>query len=353
VRGLKVVLIALVALTAGVPHTRAQGVPWLSERSLPISLFERYLESLRQQAGIPGLSVAIVQNGQLVWDAGFGFEDVGNLVRARTDTPYPILDLSQTLASTVLLYRCHELRHLELLGDRVKRWNPQFSEERTTVAQLLAHTAPDVGFRYDTGRYANVTTVIEQCASIRYPPMLSNDILDRLGMWDTVPGHDLGDSAAANRRLFSVSALERYGAVLRRVAPGYKLDSNRRPSRADYSPPSLTASTGIVSTVRDLARFDAGLDTLLTSSTRDRAWESGATPTGLGWFVYRHNGERVIWSFGMARDAYSALYIKLPARGVTVVMFANSDGLAAPYTLSDGNLSASPFAQVFLQLFAS
>jgi hypothetical protein len=55
----------------------------------------------------------------------------------------------------------------------------------------------------------------------------------------------------------------------------------------------------------------------------------------------------------MARDAYSALYIKLPARGVTVVLLANSDGLAAPYTLTDGNLNASPFAQVFLQLFAS
>jgi len=338
---------------AVVPHARAQGVPWLSERSLPISLFERYLESLRQQAGIPGLSVAIVQNGQIVWDAGLGFQDVEGLVRATPDTVYPILDLSQTLASTALLYRCHELRHLELLGDRVKRWNPQFSEDATTVAELLAHTAPNAGFRYDTGRYANVTTVIEQCASIRYAPLLSNDVLEQLGMRDTVPGHDLADSSAPNRRLFSVSALERYSAVLRRVAPGYKLDGNRRPSRAAYSPASLTASSGVVSTVRDLARYDAGLDTVLTSSTRERAWQSGSTPTGLGWFVYRHNGERVIWSFGLARDAYSALYIKLPARGVTLILLGNSDGLAAPYTLSDGNLAASPFAQVFLQLFAS
>lgn len=182
---------------------------------------------------------------------------------------------------------------------------------------------------------------------------MAREVLDQLAMRDSVPGHDLGDGSATNRRLFSVSVLERYGTVLRRVAPSYKVDGNRRASRSDYAAASLSASTGVVSTVRDLARFDAGLDGLLASTTRERAWQNGSTPMGLGWFVYRHNGERVVWSFGLARDAYSALYIKLPTRGVTLILLANSDGLAAPYTLADGNLSASPFAQVFLQLFAS
>lgn len=350
-RTLKVLAVALVALVAVVPRTGAQGVPRLSERSLPISLFERYLESLRQRAGIPGLSAAIVQNGQRAWDAGFGYQDVQNLVRATADTPYPILDLSQTLASTVLLQQCVELRALNL-ADRVRRWNPQFTEDATTLAQLLSHAGPN-GFHYDTSRYAQLHTVIDQCSSQRYGPLMAREVLDQLAMRDSVPGHDLGDGSATNRRLFSVSVLERYGTVLRRVAPSYKVDGNRRASRSDYAAASLSASTGVVSTVRDLARFDAGLDGLLASTTRERAWQNGSTPMGLGWFVYRHNGERVVWSFGLARDAYSALYIKLPTRGVTLILLANSDGLAAPYTLADGNLSASPFAQVFLQLFAS
>jgi CubicO group peptidase (beta-lactamase class C family) len=350
---LKALSVALLALTVGVPYTRAQGVPPLSDRSLPISLFERYLESLRQQAGIPGMSAVIVQNGQRVWDAGFGYEDVETLIRAKPDTVYPLLDLSQTVASTTLLQQCFETRYNLELSDKVRRWNPQFSEESTTVGQLLSHAGADGGFRYDPSRYAQLHTVIDQCASQRYGPLMAREILDSVGMIDSVPGHDLGDSSAVQRRLFSVSALERYGAVLRRVAPPYKLDSNRRPSRSDYSRPSLSASTGIVSTVRDLAKFDAALDLLIRSSTRERAWQNGTLPTGLGWFVYRHNGERVIWSFGLARDAYSALYIKLPERNVTAILLANSDGLAAPYTLADGNLTASPFAQVFIQLFAS
>lgn len=350
-RLLRSLLVVLMALVAVVPQTRAQSLPWLSERSLPISLFERYLENLRQQAGIPGLSGAIVQNGQRVWETGIGFQDVEGLVRATPDTPYPILDLSQTFASTSLLQQCLELRSLQL-GDRVRRWSAQFPEDTTTVAQLLGHSDSG-GYHYDASRYAELNTVIDQCASQRYGPMMAREILDRLGMTDSVPGHDLGDTSAPNRRLFSVSVLDRYRSVLRRVAAPYRIDSNRRASRADYPRPSLSASTGIVSTVRDLGRFDAGFDVLLASATRERAWRQGSTPMGLGWFVSHHNGERIVWHFGLARDAYSALYIKVPDRGLTLILLANSDGLAAPYTLSDGNLAPSAFAQAFLQLFVS
>jgi CubicO group peptidase (beta-lactamase class C family) len=349
VQALKTLPAALVALAVLAPHTRAQGL--LFERSLPISLFERYLEVLRQQAGIPGLSAAIVQSGRIAWDRGFGYREVEGLVSATADTAYPILDLSQTLAATVLLQQCLELRYLELT-DRVRRWHPQFPEETTTVAQLLSHTGSDSSFRYDTSRYANLTTVSEQCTSTRYPVLLTREVLDRLGMNDSVPGHDLADGSA-NRRLFSSSTLDRYGAVLERVAPPYKVDGNRRASRSDYSRPSLSASTGIVSTVRDLARFDAGLDVLLAASTRERAWQVGSTPMGLGWFVQQYNGERIVWHFGMARDAYSALYIKVPGRELTLLLLANSDGLAEPYNLPDGNVTSSLFARAFLQLFVS
>jgi hypothetical protein len=107
--------------------------------------------------------------------------------------------------------------------------------------------------------------------------------------------------------------------------------------------------------VRDLAAFDAALDDglLLTPSTRSRAWQSsGSTPTGLGWFVSLHNGERVVWHFGVARDAYSSLIVKVPDRSLTLILLANSDGLAGPsYNLADGNLSSNLFASLFLKLF--
>src|SRR5687767_15847916 len=66
-------------------HLRAQDQRHALLAAPPI---EHYLEALRQQAGIPGLSAAVVQDGELVWERGFGFEDVEARVRATPDTPY-------------------------------------------------------------------------------------------------------------------------------------------------------------------------------------------------------------------------------------------------------------------------
>jgi CubicO group peptidase (beta-lactamase class C family) len=346
VRRLRFPAAALLALVVCVQGSYAQG-PSLS--SLPISLFERYLDGLRQQAGIPGLSGALVQGGKVVWERGFGVRQVDGLQPALADTPYPLLDLSQTISSTLLLQQCVEYRYLEV-SDRVRRWVSRYPEGETTVGNLLAHTRPGGAFQYDPGRYAVLTEVIEQCTSDRYSPLLAEEILDRLGMSDTVPGQD----APQNPTFFTAAAVTRYVNVLQRVASPHRVDSRGRAARSDYSGNPLTASSGIISTVRDVARFDVALDSgvLVSPPVRNQAWESGSSgPAGWGWFVQNVNGERVIWHFGSARDAYSALYIKVPGRNLSLVLLANSDGLAAPYNLSNGDIRTSLFAQLFFQLF--
>jgi hypothetical protein len=50
-------------------------------------------------------------------------------------------------------------------------------------------------------------------------------------------------------------------------------------------------------------------------------------------------------------DAYSSLMMTLPQRGVTLILLANSDGLVRPFGLAGGDISASPFARLFLRLF--
>jgi CubicO group peptidase (beta-lactamase class C family) len=198
-----------------------------------------------------------------------------------------------------------------------------------------------------------MTSVIEDCGDDDFPRLVADRVFNRFGMSTSVPGHDLGDNSPA-RQLFSSGDYARYASILRNVATGYKVDGSRRPSKADYSKPSLSAATGLVSTVRDLARFDTALDAgaLIDADTRTMAWQTpGSGPAGLGWFIQSHNGERIVWHYGVARDAYSALYIKVPGRRLTLVLLANSDGLAAPYTLSNGDLSPSLFAQLFLKLF--
>jgi CubicO group peptidase (beta-lactamase class C family) len=347
VRTIKILLVALAALSAAGPAAQAQG-------SLPISLFERYVEALRVQSGIPGLSAAIVQSGRVVWDAGFGYQNVEALERATADTPYPVMDLTQTLSSTAVLQECKDQRYLELT-DRVYRWNPEFEDNSTTIAQLLSHSSPSGQFKYDPDRFAGLTGVADQCSSSRYVRLLTEEIFNPLRMTRSVPGADIVDPSSPHRRWISASTLDQYAAILRQLAVPYKVDSRGRPVRSTPPSGALSAATGVVSTVRDLAAFDAALDDglLLTPTTRSQAWHSsGSTPTGLGWFVSRHNGERIVWHFGVARDAYSSLIVKVPDRRLTLILLANSDGLAGPpYNLADGNLSSNLFASIFLKLF--
>ncbi|MGE3473054.1 MAG: serine hydrolase, partial [Vicinamibacterales bacterium] len=63
-------------------------------QGLPFTLFERYLDSLRQETGVPGLSAAIVQDGREVWEVGLGKQDIENNIFARPDTPYLIGQLT-------------------------------------------------------------------------------------------------------------------------------------------------------------------------------------------------------------------------------------------------------------------
>jgi hypothetical protein len=72
---------------------------------------------------------------------------------------------------------------------------------------------------------------------------------------------------------------------------------------------------------------------------------------GLGWFSQVHNGERVVWQYSLLPEGYSSLYLRLPSRRVSVILLANTDGLAADIPLSEGDVRVSPFARLFLQLF--
>ena len=75
-------------------------------------------------------------------------------------------------------------------------------------------------------------------------------------------------------------------------------------------------------------------------------------PTGLGWFVQKYNGQTIVWQFGQTTNAYSSLMLKIPAKRLTLILLANSDGLSSYFDLASGDVTKSLFAVLFLRLFA-
>jgi CubicO group peptidase (beta-lactamase class C family) len=345
VRPIRVLVIALL-VAAGFAQQAAS-------QSLTLLVFERYLDSLREQAAIPGMSAALVQHGVVVWERGFGRQDVGANVFASPTTPYPIAGLSQVLGSTLLLEKCVDQSYLST-ADPVNAWNPAFPEPQTSVRDLLTHTAPVVGgFRLDLSRFSALTPIVERCADVPYySRVLATEILDRFAMIDAVPSQTQGTPSPIDLQWFDNPTLVRYAATLARVAVPYRVDRSGKPSRSDFLAQPTDAATGVVATVRDLAKFDAALSHgfILSPEALRAAWSSAqGMPTGLGWFVQNYNGELVVWQYGVIKDAYSSLIVKLPNRDATLILLANSDRLNSPFTLENGDVTVSLFAQLFLK----
>ncbi len=300
--------------------------------------FEQRLESLRQFYNLPGLSAVIVSNQRIIWEKGFGFQDIENRIPATPDTPYHIASLTKTFAS-MLVMKCVEQSGLNL-NDPINRYTAQITQPGVSVRHVFTHTSesvpPGEQYNYNGNRYVALTRVVDICASQSFRVVLARTILDPLEMWDSVPGRDLGNPSSSLAALFTPGELARYGSVVPRTAKPYQLNNRGQLVLSAYPETVISSSSGLVSTARDLARYDAAIDRhlLLQSQTQETAWSNHrnsrglALPHGLGWFVQNYFGERLVWHFGNWPAAFSSLILKVPGRSLTLILLANSGGLS-------------------------
>jgi CubicO group peptidase (beta-lactamase class C family) len=258
--------------------------------------------------------------------------------------------------------RCAEERRLDL-DARIGSMRGDAPEPDATVRQLLTHTygPPELlTYAYRPERLAPLWPILRSCTVDSYRESFAS-LLARLGMFDSVPGPNIVAVVPPAEGVPEPGDVERYVALLQRRATPYAVDDRGRATQSAYPPSaaSLTAYSGLVTTVRDLAKFDLALrqGVLVTPETLAQAWSAPAQaggqtlPHGIGWFVQNYNGENVVWQFGLAENASSSLTITLPSRGLTLIMMANSDGLVRLYSPASGDVSLSPFARLFLNLF--
>jgi len=106
------------------------------DREQRIAVFTRYLESLRIQAGVPGLSAAIASNGRIIWEGGFGFADLEAKVAAAPHTPYPVASITKTATSTLLM-QCVEEGRVNLDAP-IRTYQTTVPDANATVRHVLA-----------------------------------------------------------------------------------------------------------------------------------------------------------------------------------------------------------------------
>lgn len=333
-------------------------VPAHAQDSL-FRVFANYVESLRAQTGIPGVAAAIVGSRKILWESPFGQRNIEQSKDTRTDTPFQLDGLTQVVTASLVL-RCVEDGHLSL-DDQIGKFAPDSPEPNATIGQLLTHisgTGENQSFSYKPARLDPLAFALSECSKVSSREMFSG-LLDRLAMIDSVPGPDVVGLVPPYEGVTDSSIL-RYSAVLDRLAMPYSVDARGRATPSHYVETTIKPSGGLISTVDDLAEFDMALKggILLNPDTLAAAWrapvgkQGQALPHGFGWFVQTYNGKPVVWQFGVGENASSSLMVTLPSQGLTLILLANSDGLAKPFALGTGDVTASPFARVFLATFA-
>jgi CubicO group peptidase (beta-lactamase class C family) len=335
-----------------------QAVPVLPpSRDQTLAVLGAYLDSLRQQARIPGLAAAIVDESGVLWTQTFGDQDLAADVPTRADTPFHLDALAQIATATMVL-QCADQGRVTLDGF-IRAVSPKGPYGNFTIAQVLTHTSgsPDnLVFSYDVARLDALRYVVQTCKATTFRWALAEQ-LARVAMMESVPGPDAASPELPTLERASPEQADRYRRVLTRLATPYATDSGVV-VRSQYPNVTLGAASGLISTVLDFAKFDLALrqGLLLRPTTLASAWRAPLNasgqplPHGMGWFVQTYRNEPVVWQVGVSPNASSSLVITLPSRNVTFVLAANSDGLAQPAALTAGNVTVSPFGRVFLGL---
>ncbi len=312
----------------------------------------------------PGVSAAVVQDGEAVWSAGFGMADLENSVPATPQTLYRLASISKSITATAAM-ELWEQGKLDLDAP-VQKYCPAFPRKPwpVTTRELLGHLAgiryyhvpetpywesesdPEVGntrhfengieaglkffagdplvakpgthFNYSTQGYTLVGCAIEGASGEKYADYVREHVLIPAGMLQTRPDDQLA-IIPLRTRFYSK---DKSGAL----ANAELLDSS-------YKLPG----GGWLSSARDMARFEVAIltDRLIKRSTRDIMWTPqlssdglGRLVYGLGWQAGTIQGVRDVGHGGMQQGA-STMMLLAPDTRAGVVVLANSDAAGA------------------------
>lgn len=309
-----------------------------------IKIIDKELASLFEQFALPGLSAAIVKDGELIWSKGYGFADMEKKIPATADTPYRIASLSKPFAAVLVMQELEkEKLSLDALVSNYHGVARELKNRGVLLKHILSHTSHDLGktFRYSGFAFDQATAILEQSTNKNYFSLLKERFFYPLKMVNSSTGETSGEFDAVNNRL----------------AKAYSFTPEKGLFPGNYLDFKASAAAGIISSVTDIAKFDAALDrgTLVDQYSKNImlsptvSTEGQDLPYGIGFFVQKYQGRMIYWHYGFW-ECSSSLYIKVPELGITYILLSNSENLSRTFTLSEGNLVGSPFARALLSI---
>jgi CubicO group peptidase (beta-lactamase class C family) len=126
-------------------HVVTRGACWggvLDEPPLRLDL-----QKVMQLYKLPGLSIAVIDNFQIVWAKAYGFIEAGSTVPVTPQTLFQAGSISKPVAATGALYLVQQgkLSLDEDVNQKLKTWkvpeNEFTKDKKVTLRRLMSHTA--------------------------------------------------------------------------------------------------------------------------------------------------------------------------------------------------------------------
>ena len=323
--------------------------------------FDAIIDAAMAEGETPGLAVAVVHDGEVIYQKNAGWAHIKDKVLVSGATPFMIGSVTKQFTAMAVMMLVEEGK--VDLDASVRTYLPDVPEayDAVTIRHMLAHASgiprdfkqrskkpffneslinedlyaalaeaelefqPGDGMKYSNTGYSLLYMVIEAVTGAAYSDVLKERIFEPLGMMSsTSRDHEQRD--------------------IEGLAEGYfKARKKFRPAN-----PVLRLGGGsLVSTVDDLVKWDAALrsGTLVSQETLERIWtpyvlSNGETANmgqdpqgrqyqaGFGWFIGHAEGRGLVHHSG-GIDGYAANIDRYREAGLTVIVLCNIENTTA------------------------
>ena len=326
-----------------------------------IQYIDAWLDAQHAYNRLPGMSVAIVKDQQLVWSKGYGFSDLKKKIPATPETVYGISSITK-LFTSIAIMQLHEQGKLRL-DDSLSSILPdvhirqQFTDSGPiTIGSLLTHSsglpresdfpywsppdfhAPSLAqvhekleqqetlypastyFQYSNLGMILLGEVIEKLSGKPYEVYIEENILKPLQLTSTYS--KLPEELWGNKLATGYSSLNRAGS--REIVPRYESGA-------------VQPAAGYSSNVLDLARFaswqfrllsNGGKEILKAGTLKDMHRVHWVDPDwalhwGLGFMVFQNNGSTLTGHVGTS-PGYRSIILMDPHEKLAVIVLINT-----------------------------
>ena len=307
---------------------------------------DAYITACMARQHIPGLSLVVIRDGNIIKARGYGHASLEHNVPAKPETVYELASATKPFTAIAIMLLVQDgkigldenvskfmveapaswkgitVRHLlthtsgikDYLGDLRRDFPHDAPAEAIVQAAIEAplNFVPGEKWSYSNTGYVLLGMIIRKVSGKSYDSFLDERLIKPLGMENT--RHDSADEVIPNR------------------AVGYLWSGPGGLHNGDFLKYLMTnhGDRGILSTVLDLAKWDRALSSnrVLTSASKEVMWapvtlNDGSTfDYGLGWFLGTVNGHRHVSHPGGAPGT-ATIISRYPDDRLTVILLAN------------------------------